>query len=476
MKNVNSRDLAQNINRPYDITKASSIFEYSKKLLDKCLRDFIYDNYSEKSGKGQVGQMVEEIFFLIKNNNDSRADFSEAGLELKCTPLKQNSKGEYTIKERLVCCMIDYCEVVKEDFKTSHLYLKCRLMLLLFYLHNSLKETIDLTFIYSVLWQLPEKDLLIIENDYNTIVNKIREGHAQDLSEGDTLYLGACRKGQKGDNPVKQPYSDIYAPKRAFSLKAAYMRTILKYVEESGEKAIANFKIKEDELVSEKELASSNFEAILLKRFEPCIGKDYREIASLLNIDLSNNPKSKFSIISSKIASVGRSININKSEEFCKSGLLLKTIRIEANGLTREAMSFENIDYIEVDECEDWYDSRLYEIFSRRFFFVVYREQNKKTGDYVLDDVFFWAMPKEDLETAQEYWEHIKLNIKDNHISDEYWWKESNGKKFHVRPKARNTEDLAPTPNGEMAKKYCYWFNKSYVRDILEKRRGERIQ
>lgn len=28
--------------------------------------------------------------------------------------------------------MINYCEVVKEDFEQSHFYLKCQLMLLLF--------------------------------------------------------------------------------------------------------------------------------------------------------------------------------------------------------------------------------------------------------------------------------------------------------------------------------------------------------
>ena len=70
-------------------------------------------------------------------------------------------------------------------------------------------------------------NLVIIENDYNTIVKKIREGNAHQLSEGDTMYLGACRKGQKGDKLVTQPYSEELAPKRAFSLKPSYMRTIL---------------------------------------------------------------------------------------------------------------------------------------------------------------------------------------------------------------------------------------------------------
>ena len=43
---------------PYDFKSAKSIFEYSKGLLGKTLRDFIWDNYEPKKGKGSLGQMV----------------------------------------------------------------------------------------------------------------------------------------------------------------------------------------------------------------------------------------------------------------------------------------------------------------------------------------------------------------------------------------------------------------------------------
>ena len=79
---------------------------------------------------------------------------------------------------------------------------------------------------------------LIIKQDYETIVSKIKAGKAHELSEGDTLYLAACRKGQKGDSLRKQPFSDIGAPQRAFSLKPAYMRTILDFVKHITNKTI----------------------------------------------------------------------------------------------------------------------------------------------------------------------------------------------------------------------------------------------
>ena len=454
-------------NLPYDKTSAISIFEYSKGLLGKKLRDFIHREYVPKKGKGGIGQMVENLYFLLETNNNPEADFSSAGMELKCTPLKWNKNSQYLIKERLVCNMINYCEVVEEDFEHSHFYLKCQLMLLLFYLYKKGSNNLDLEFIFSVLWKLSDKDLLVIKRDYETIVEKIKNGQAHLLSEGDTMYLGACRKGQKGDSLMQQPFCEEGAPRRAFSLKMAYMRTVLQYVLESGKDAIANFELPSEQLVSAKELKSLSFEEIILNRIKPFLGKDYTTIAKEKDLDLSNNPKNKFAMLSNAIVNVKGHSNVNRTEEFLKAGMTMKTIRVQYNGTIKEAMSFENIDYLEVAECENWYDSRLYELFSSRFMFVVFKEQNAGQSDYALDNVFFWTMPENDLEYAEEYWNHIKKNILEGHISEEYWWKAADRKMFHVRPKAQKSSDLAPAPNNTWAKKFCYWFNNDYVKLIV---------
>lgn len=456
---------------PYDKANASSIFDYSKGLLDKTLREFAWEGYEPKKGKGSLGQMVENIFFFLETNSNPSSDFSEAGMELKCTPLKKSKQDEYLIKERLVCNMINYCEVVKDDFEHSHFYLKCQLMLLLFYLHQSNSDNLDLEFIFSVLWKLPEKDLLIIRHDYEVIIDKIKQGKAHELSEGDTMYLGACRKGQKGESLMKQPNNpDVDAPRRAFSLKMAYMRTVLDYVVQSGKNAVSNVVGVQSELVSTKALRQHSFDDILLNRFKPFMRMSYKTIAKRKNVDISNNPKNKIAMIANAIAASAKCPNVNRSEEFLKAGLTMKTIRVQANGIIEQAMSFENIDYIEVAECDDWFDSRLYELFSSRFMFVVFKEQTLGKGNFVLDDVFFWTMPQEDLEWAEVYWNHIKDNILANHISEKHWWKGADKKKFHVRPKAQKAKDLAPTPNGGKAKKFCYWFNNDYVREIIDNR------
>ena len=175
-----------------------------------------------------------------------------------------------------------------------------------------------------------------------------KAGKAHELSEGDTMYLGACRKGQKGDALRKQPYSTEMAVGRAFSLKPAYMRVVLEWALKTGKNHLNTIQPELSSLVSSEDLQTKSFEEIVLNRFEPYLGLNYNTIASALHVDISNNPKNKFAMIASAIACQGRAFNVNMTEEFLKAGLMMKTIRVQANGNIKEAMAFENIDYQEV--------------------------------------------------------------------------------------------------------------------------------
>lgn len=461
----------------YDKTSPISIFDYSKQLIGKTLRDVVaHDALYTRSGKGGLGQLVEELFFEYKVNNDQRADFEEAKLELKCTPVKELNDGSLAIKERLVCTMIDFFEVAETPFKESKLYHKCFLMLILFYLHNSSLEQYDLNFLFSVLWQLPEKDLIIIENDYNIISQKIREGKAHLLSEGDTMYLGACRKGQKGDKAVPQPNSKELAPKRAFSLKTSYMRTILPHVIDTKEGYYCNYAAQSTDisLTTIDELQGKSFKEILTQRFSAYKGLDYNQICSALGLTTSS-AKSKYYGIASAMAGG----SLENSEEIRKSGMIIKTIRVNYNGRIKEHMSFKNLDYAELLENDNWYDSELYELFSGNFMFVVFKEPEKNAQitingnvetKYCFDRIVFWTMPQDDLEKAESYWLQIRAMVEENRIPD--LRKECSIAKsdiFHVRPKGRNSSDMDINPlDGTYVEKNCYWFNNTYVRKIIE--------
>lgn len=466
---------------PYDITDKYSIWDYSKKLLGRTLEEatgFKMESYNK--GKGRLGQMVEYYFFGYEPNSNPTPDFEEAGVELKCTPLKELANKSLQIKERLVCSMIDFSEDPKHPFKESHVYIKCAVMLILFYLHQTRIPVQHLRFLYSVLWQIPEKDLLIMEQDYNKIVAKIRCGKAHELSEGDTIYLGACRKGQKGDNDVfyllpNGNKSDVPAPKRAFSFKPQYMRTILDFIQKGGSNAATNTSAftegYRNGLVSKEELKKQPLEEILIERFNGYIGKSYAELCSMLGLEQSK-AKSKYALIVNAILTLMGTRggdDVTKSEEFIKSGIRIKTIRMLKSGRPKEAMSFENINYSEIIKEDNWFDSRLYELFTSRFLFIVFHEyeENGKSV-FRLQKAFFWTMPYDDLKKAEPYWENIKENIMANHIDTSFFYRESEHRMFHVRPKAKNASDLTINPNGGMCKKYCYWFNHEYIRHIVE--------
>lgn len=464
---------------PYNNKDITSIFNYSKQLINKCLRDFAPDA-PEPNGKGGLGQLVEKLFFKFDNNNKQEADFALVNAELKCTPLKESAKtDEPQIKERLVCSMINYTEDWDKSFEQSHFYKKCLIMLILFYLHQNKDSKLDFKFLYAVLWKIPEKDLLIIRQDYDTIISKIRSGKAETLSEGDTMYLGACRKGQKRDSLMTQHGSNIGAPRRAWSLKTAYMRIVLDEVKKNNvDQAYCNYDFKHtnlDELFSVEELKHHSVDDVLKERFKPYIGQTYTDISKKLDY----NPitaKSKYFAIANAIASNKKIGNVNQSEEFVKSGLTMKTIRLNRNGKTKESMSFENIDYQEVFDCNEWTDSRLYELFTSRFLFVIFRETDRMLQlpndtvepEYELDKVAFWTMPQADLDVAKEYWENIRECVVNDHISPEYFWSIKDKRHFHVRPKATKASNMIDSPKGTRAKKYCYWFNAQYVKNIID--------
>lgn len=471
----------------YDKKDPLSIYNYSQSLIGRSLHSLLGNVAVEhkRKGKGGLGQMVEELFFNYEVNSNREADFGEAKVELKCTPLlKSKSDDTFRIKERLVCTMIDYFELANTKFEDSHLLAKCQLMLLLFYMHISGTPIYDYEFLFRILWQLPEKDLKVIKNDYETIANRVRKGEAHLISEGDTLYLGACRKGQKGDSPQSQPFSPIKANRRAFSLKPAYMRYILQHVIDSGNNYYTNYRTADKsgyELVSTKDLERSSFEDIIINRFSRFYGLNYLEICSKLGI-IPYQAKNKYADIAGLIASNSQSKRISNADEFVKSGIMMKTIRLRNNGMPKEAMSFKNIDWQEVFDNDNWLESEAYEIFTNRFLFVIFKPKqgetitvhNRKTGrdvteqSYVLDRVFFWTMSPADLEMAKKYWKHIRENVIANKIELKYFWNIADKKDFHVRPKASKKVQLTPNPHGGEAEKFCYWMNASFVKRIIE--------
>lgn len=228
-----------------------------------------YDD-SNPNQKGKLGNLLEEKYFCYKANSDQEPDFPKCGVELKATCFDVLKNGNLSAGERLVLTMISYDEPVESDFFRSHVWEKCRLILLIYYERNkALKYNTLYRIGFVNLFSPFEKDMPIILEDYNKIINKIRMGYAHELSESDTMYLGACTKGSTSVKSLRPQYynPNALANKRAFCFKRQYMDYILHtYIipSHTGEKSYQLETIIDNPL----QLQNRSFENIVLEKLD----------------------------------------------------------------------------------------------------------------------------------------------------------------------------------------------------------------
>ena len=432
----------------YDKTSPKSILTFAKGLSGKSLSQVVeLDSFEENiKNKGDLGLLVEKFYFEHSPGPASGPDFPEAGVELKTTGVLKKTGG-YRAKERLVLKMIDFETIVHEHFESSSLVNKCRLMLILFYLFEADKPIYDRKFVLDpLLYEIPKEDLPTIKRDWETIQEKIASGLAHELSEGDTFYLGACRKGAGGtkEKPRKQPFSSVGAKSRAFSFKPNYLNKLISAHEsDSGKLGVTT------ELTIEKATQ---------RKFKPFIGKSISEISE--SVDYHKNAgyhKSFNQDLSIRILSDGKSAVI----ELDKAGIEMKTIRIHPDGKPRESMSFPGFKFLDIIN-EDWEDSSFFEKIEKKFLFVIF--EIDREGIERLARVAYWNMPYQDRLEAQRVWEETKRRVA---IDATKLPRQSESHVAHVRPKAQNSRDTWPTPQGGQFTKQCFWLNREYIAGVV---------
>lgn len=463
---------------PYKPEKKESILNHALLLLGKTLRQVHPDIDAAFGGKGGLGQMVEKYHFLYDINSESHPDFEKAGVELKCTPLKRIKDGSMVSKERLVLNIINYVEEADKTFYESSFWKKNALLLLMFYLHEADKHYLDFIFKIIRLWQIPECDLKIFIDDWNKIHEKIITGRAHELSEGDTLYLGACVKGSKGQqNKREQPFSNILADQRAYSIKSAYLNSIILessqdavhssgvFVSDKQKLRLKTSREKIDSIIKDISDYEQNetFEQLVERKFRPFYGKTIHEIEGLLGVEVSNSPKA----VSFSLCRAILGVKTSKIAEFEKAGVQLKTIRLQEDGGLKEAMSFPCIKWTEIVEEQEWVESAWYKMLTHRFFFVVFRKNGN--GDdkcATLEKTFFWTMPNADLAQAEAFWADTRDKVKRGDYGS--FLRSSQHNICHVRPHARDSHDLMLTPQGTYEKKKSYWLNRDYIQQLVK--------
>lgn len=409
------------------------------------------------TGKGAIGTVIEESWFGYKPDSEAEPDFPEAGVELKVTPYVRGRDG-IRAKERLVCNIINYMEEYDKTFNTSAFWHKCQCILLMSYEHLKDKPKGDFRIDAAVLFSFPEEDLVIIEHDWETIINKVRAGKAHEISEGDTLYLAACTKGATAESVREQPFSDVKAKQRAYSLKSSYMTKILnQYIfgNEENPKIIKHW----------EQLRTCTFEEYIVSKVSGYYGKTQNELKDMFGVD--SNAKSLNEILLARM--LGVSGRIAYTDEFQKAGIIPKTIRVQRNGKIKENMSFPTFDFIELSKEDEWEESEFYNYLApTKFLFVVFQE--REDGQYIFDRVKFWNIPNEDLEQVRIVWERTVKTIRDGveliptpHGVSNNLPKQTENPVAHVRPHGRDASDKLPLPDGRMMTKQCFWLNNSYI-------------
>lgn len=167
--------------------------------------------------------------------------------------------------------------------------------------------------------------------------------------------------------------------------------------------------------------------------------------------------------------------DIRNTQEFQNANIIPKTIRIQKNGSIKESMSFPTFKFTEIVH-EEWEESELREyIEPAKFLFIIFKE--REDGQYAFERIKFWNIPAEDLEEVKCVWERTVQTIKDGvrleRVNNEVrnnLPKSTESRVAHVRPHARNASDTYPLPDGREMTKQCFWFNSSYIKQIVEGR------
>ena len=442
----------------------------SQSAIGKSLNDILNEEViraeDKEANKGGLGQLVEKYLFGMDNNSDSEPDFMPAGIELKVTPYKKLKDGKLSAKERLVLNIIDFETEYKNEFRNSHFWFKNNKIQLIWYLWEANKDKKDYKITHEKLLELSKnEDLKQIEEDWNLIIKKIREGKAHEISEADTMYLGACTKGANASSTRKQPFSSIPAMQRAFCFKTSYMTQLVrKYIGDYSdvEKVLRNTKDTFNEFINN-----------IVNKYK---GKSQNELMKEFNID--SNAKNINSILVSRMFNVRN--KLGETEEFQKANIIPKTIRIEENGRIKESISFPAFKFTDIIE-QDWETCDLREkLETTKYMFFVFK---KDKDNYIFKGIKLWNMPEIDIETSvMEMWKKTYNTIKSGEIvryikdgkRKTNFVGMSENEICHVRPHGRDSRDVCKLPVPDKLTgateytKHCFWINNSYIQGIFD--------
>ncbi|MEG2235199.1 MAG: Sau3AI family type II restriction endonuclease [Clostridia bacterium] len=437
-----------------DFKTIEELLNYTETIKGKKFKEFDKNNVlnvTQLSDKGIIGKLVETEFYKYPNNSDAKADFDELGVELKVTALKQNKNKSFSAKERLVLSKIDFCKIVEEEFEFSKLLFKNKKLLIIWYKHEKGKFYSDMEIVDYQMYDM-SIDEDIIKNDFNIIKSKVMEGKAEEISEGQTSYLGACTKSKDSSSRTKQPYSAVPAPPRAFSLKNSYMTGILRNLVENN-------------LINTSIVMYKTIEEFVLSKIEKYIGKSQIEILNEITGKPYTDkiPKNIGKMISDKLIGKDKELK-DKDELFKKTTYIIKSLPVDNDGIPIERMSFRQLVISEF--TDEWNESDWKTYFEEVTIIVVcYKASNSKerNGYRVLDSVKKISFNYDDIEMFSKSYNMVKEAIDKKDISLLPYPKSFEGQIMEIAPKGIKGDDAYNNFFNKDVTKTCFMFSKEFL-------------
>lgn len=430
------------------------LIKYTKNIIGKTFKEIDSTNLLKPNSKdkGILGKVVEEGFYGYPTNSVAKADFDNLGIELKTTGFVTSKTGLKSSKERLSLSMIDYNSLVHEDFEFSKLLFKNKKLLIIWYEYKKGVNQGDFLICDFQLYDM-SIDENTIRNDFYIIKNKVLNGNAHLLSEGDTSYLGAATKAAHSNIKTLQPYSSIPAKPRCFSLKKPYMTGILR-----------------DQNIVNPNFLSFNFSNTVLdfvkRQYHEYFGLTQIEIAKKLGISLQQTdteyaPKNIGKMISDRI--MGKDEELYwKSDLFRKTTYIIKNISVDDNFMPCERLSFRNLMLSEFEE--EWENSYWKNYFEEvSIVLVCYEGKGLKNGFRKLKDVKQITFSSCDIDLFELSYNMVRESIYKRDISLLPYPDKFSKPTIVIAPKGNKGDDAYINFFSREVTKTCFMLDKQFV-------------
>jgi DNA mismatch repair protein MutH len=442
---------------------AAEIVRFAGKLVGMSPRQFDLPPLRARAyARGDYGCRIELIFGLDCGGSPL-PDFPTAGIELKTTKLRLQGRL-WQVGERTTLQMIDYVGVGGESWSTASVRKKLDNLLFCFYRWRPDKDVESWPVDTIQLWRPDAQQAAFLEDDWKKIHAKIKGREAHMLSESDTHLLGAATKAATGAVRRAQVAGGPPAKPRAFALKQPFVAALYEsFVQRPArlESLMRNLAI----------ARPSDFEKVLLGRFEPFIGRRISEVAAEFGVAPSSSKSYTADVVRTVVKRL-MGVRDPRSDirEFKEFGIEIKVVPVKASGVVKESMSFAGFRHRDLI-LQDW-DTSEFRLQTDRLLIVPIREPARgvRSAEWTLGRPFFWSPDSEQEGIMRSEWSRYRRLIATGHADDLPTAAET--RMVHVRPKARDSTDTDDAPIVGPVVKKCFWLNSHFVQELIDAQSG----